>query len=266
MKIIVKDKKGNVKYEEEYDDNGNCIHAKYSNGLESWKKYNKSNQVIYCKTCLDSHCTEEWREYDRYGNEISYKRIDDNGKPLRFSKKYNKNGDRIDLGIVYKYDKNNNLIYKRDKVLHSEEHWTYNKNNKLVHYKNSYGTETFMTYDKNGNLIHSIFMKKINDNDFRDKEEWWEYNENNKCIHYINSDKKERIKEYDTDLSYYKNSHGSEEWYKYDKNGNRIYTKSKSKTGVSESWNKYDEKNRVIYKRCKTSKTDDEEFYEYIED
>jgi YD repeat-containing protein len=49
----------------EYDANGNMIHAKHSDGYETWRKYDANNKLIHYK---DSNGIEEW--YDSDGNLI----------------------------------------------------------------------------------------------------------------------------------------------------------------------------------------------------
>ena len=55
----------------------------------------------------------------------------------------------------YDYDKNGNLIHRKDSDGY-EEWCEYDKNGNLIHTKNSKGFETWYKYDKNGNLIHRI--------------------------------------------------------------------------------------------------------------
>jgi YD repeat-containing protein len=55
----------------------------------------------------------------------------------------------------------------------------YDKNNNLIHHKNSKGIEYWNEYDKNNNLIHC--------KDSDGNEEWNEYDKNNNLIHYKNS-------------------------------------------------------------------------------
>ena len=82
----------------------------------------------------------------------------------------------------HEYDKNNNLIHSKNSS--GNEYWKeYDENNNLIHYKDSNGYEYWNEYDKNNNLIH---YKDSNGN-----EEWNEYDENNNLIHCKNSDGKE---------------------------------------------------------------------------
>ena len=54
----------------------------------------------------------------------------------------------------YEYDKNNNLIHFKNS--NGIEYWKeYDKNNNLIHSKYSYGYENWNEYDENNNLIHS---------------------------------------------------------------------------------------------------------------
>ena len=73
------DENGNIIYQKfsngleawyEYDENGEDIHYKDSNGFEYWKEYDKQGNLIHIK---DSENHEKWYEYDENGKEIHYK-------------------------------------------------------------------------------------------------------------------------------------------------------------------------------------------------
>lgn len=51
----------------EYDDHGNKIHYKDTNGLEQWWEYNEYGKCIHYN---DTNNFEKWYEYDEYGNEV----------------------------------------------------------------------------------------------------------------------------------------------------------------------------------------------------
>ena len=76
------DKSGNMIYEnsygleswKEYDKSNNMIHFKDSDGFELWKEYDKSNNMIHHK---GSNGYELWQEYDESNNLIHFK--DSNG-------------------------------------------------------------------------------------------------------------------------------------------------------------------------------------------
>ena len=71
----------------EYDNNGNLIHYKNSNGYEYWKEYDSNGNLIHSK---DSDGKEEWNEYDSNGNQIHYK--DNDGEEYWHEYTYWKNG------------------------------------------------------------------------------------------------------------------------------------------------------------------------------
>jgi len=48
----------------EYDDNGNCIHYRDSDGYEYWREYDDNGRYIYYK---DSKGFEKRNEYDENG-------------------------------------------------------------------------------------------------------------------------------------------------------------------------------------------------------
>ncbi len=57
----------------EYDDKGNLIYYKDSDGTECWYKYDKKGNYVYFK---DSIGNEAWREYDENNRKIHYKNSD----------------------------------------------------------------------------------------------------------------------------------------------------------------------------------------------
>ena len=71
-------------------------------------------------------------------------------------------------------------------------------------------------YDKNNNLVHFKNSKGY--------EEWKEYDENNNKIHYKNSGGDEEWFKYDeyNNLVYCKSSYGNEMWFKYDEKKKQI--------------------------------------------
>lgn len=62
---------GSFEYWCEYDENGNEVHSKTSDGLEEWHKYDSNGKLIHSK---DSEGAEEWYEYDCDGNLMRYKK------------------------------------------------------------------------------------------------------------------------------------------------------------------------------------------------
>jgi len=50
-----------------YDERGNVIHIKYSDGFEEWYEYDEKGNIIHYK---NSYGSEEWYEYDEKGNRI----------------------------------------------------------------------------------------------------------------------------------------------------------------------------------------------------
>ena len=71
----------------EYDNNGNLIHYKNSNGYEYWKEYDSNGNSIHFK---NSNSYEKWYEYNSNGNLIHSK--DSNGKEEWYEYTYWKNG------------------------------------------------------------------------------------------------------------------------------------------------------------------------------
>lgn len=60
----------------EYDDKGNLIHSKASNGYEQWYEYDDRGNLIHRKT---SDEYEQWYKYDDKGNIIHFKDQQDDG-------------------------------------------------------------------------------------------------------------------------------------------------------------------------------------------
>ena len=71
-----------------YDNNGNVVHYKDSNGDERWLDYDKNNNPIHYKNSTGS---ESWCEYDENGNLIHYK----NSDGLEYWKRYDENNHCI---------------------------------------------------------------------------------------------------------------------------------------------------------------------------
>ncbi len=69
-----------------YDDRGNCIYCKYSDGWEYWQKYDENNLLIHWR---NSNNYEYWREYDNRGNCIHYKNINGDEWWLKYDENYN---------------------------------------------------------------------------------------------------------------------------------------------------------------------------------
>jgi YD repeat-containing protein len=65
----------------EYDEKGNMIHHRNSNGYEEWAEYDTNNNLIHYR---DSNGYELWREYDEKGNMI-HSRNSDNVDYLDYS-------------------------------------------------------------------------------------------------------------------------------------------------------------------------------------
>ena len=86
--------KKTIEDEEVYFENGvkKYVHSKNSTGYESWKEYDKNDNVIHSK---DSDGSETWREFDKNNNLIHSK---------------NSNG----FEIWREFDKNDNRIYHKD--------------------------------------------------------------------------------------------------------------------------------------------------------
>jgi YD repeat-containing protein len=122
----------------EYNDDGNCIYYKNSDGYEWWKEYDTNGNEIHCK---DSHGNEQWSEYHPNGKLIHYK----NSAKFEFWQEFDFNGKCIH--------------YKNSTGF--EEWWEYDYNGKLIYHRNNDGFEYW--YDADGNEIDKPTEKKDND-------------------------------------------------------------------------------------------------------
>ena len=57
----------------EYDEKGNLIHYRNSDGYEYWREFDKNNNLIHRR---DTNGFEAWKEYDENGNLIYYRDSD----------------------------------------------------------------------------------------------------------------------------------------------------------------------------------------------
>ena len=144
----------------EYDDKGNVIHSKDSDGYEYWNEYNDEGDMIHCK---NSNGYEYWYEYDDNGNMIYSKSSEGFGHWNEYA----------DKGKVIHSKHSNGFVFWC-------EDWYDDKGN-LIHYKNSDGYEEWKEYDDKGNIIHS----KNSDG----YERWYEYDYKGNVIHCRDSNR-----------------------------------------------------------------------------
>lgn len=114
---------------------------------------------------------------------------------LKIERKYDKNNNIIykkypsgrECFWEYKYDKNNNIIYKKN-ANGREWFYKYNKNSYLVYKKNYDGREYFYKYDKNNNMTYLKYPSGS---------EWvWEYkyDKNSNILESITKNGKEILR------------------------------------------------------------------------
>ena len=70
LRVIPKEEYNSIFQRTKFDERGNIIYYKTSNGFEVWRKFDKNNNMIYYK---DSDGTECWRKFDERNNCIHYK-------------------------------------------------------------------------------------------------------------------------------------------------------------------------------------------------
>lgn len=132
MKKITKDKNGNLKCIEEFDEAGKLIYEITNMTSimmrEYWYEYDEKGRMVYKK--------------DSAGNETKYI-FDDKGNCIYYSSPLIKE--------IRHYDDNSNIIYHK-KIYHNtieEKWWDYDENGNCIHTKNSNGLESWMGYDGN---------------------------------------------------------------------------------------------------------------------
>ncbi len=104
----------------------------------------------------------------------------------RMIEKYDKNNNIIykkfpsNIEYKYKYDKNNNII--NFKSSSGREYWyKYDEKNRITHYKNNKGREHWYMYNNYGKKIN-ITKQKFDNIEFRKKEK--EYSSRTKCSRF----------------------------------------------------------------------------------
>lgn len=188
-------KDGIGEYNYSYDAENNLI-CKKSNTFEIWYEYDNHKNIISVKTVnssgqetINSIATFE---YDEHGNIITHK-ILNMGLEWNYEYKYDSRGNTILFRSesddkFYSYDKNNNLTYSRNRdnekwfeyeydskgnITHKitkyyiteknkeifiqlDEWYEFDKNNNLIHYKDSTTNEKWYLYDydSEGRITH----------------------------------------------------------------------------------------------------------------
>lgn len=137
LKGFGEDKKSGA-FEEwrEYDEKGNCIYCKDSNGHERWNKYDEKGNKIFSESV---NGTKEWYEYDDNGNMIHSK--DSDGYEIR-----------------KEYDEKGNCIHFRNSDLFEQWH-EFNEDGNEIHFKSISGgdiVEFRIEYDDKGNKVRKI--------------------------------------------------------------------------------------------------------------
>lgn len=167
MKTIIKKRftktaSGVIKVIDLFDKKGNRIYSKSLNGIKMNWYYDENNNLIHFK---DSTGYEYWNTYDKYNTLISNKNFN-NKTGYTYEYKYGddciicKFSDR-EFIIYTKHDERGNEIYQYNTDLNLRIWKEYNKDNKLISYKDSKGIIEVYEYDHKGN---EVYMKRINPN------------------------------------------------------------------------------------------------------
>lgn len=217
----------------EYDNNGNLVSQKSSQGYESNFKYDEMGKLIY----ENRDGSETTYVYDDKGNMISRK---SGSHEAIWSYTYDEEGQVVakidDYGrhYFYEYDKKGNMSYS--KMLRGEgvnpwevveQRLVYDENNNLLFHEHNPYHKVYYEYDERENLV---YLKHSYGGDF---EVWYEYNDKGQ-------------------LMYERNSSDKEVWYQYDERGNMIYQKSSE--GV-QTWHDYDDSGNMIYLKRRVTRS-----------
>ncbi len=102
----------------EYDDKGNCIHFKNFNDYETWKEYDKRNNIkYYRRKNIWNTYYEEWTEFDDKNKEISYQ--DTRYCLIKEYYKYDKE-EQIEI-TKEEFDKTKERAFLNRKIIHRYE-------------------------------------------------------------------------------------------------------------------------------------------------
>ena len=235
-----------------YDENGNLIHSKASDGKETFSSYNSKGMRTYYRNsngiefkfsydsenrCIYTACSqgyEKWNEYDGYN--LIHSRY------------------RYTTKLWYQYDITNGMT---ENITDYEEWFTYDNRNNLIHYKDSKGIIKSYEYD----VFNNVTMKNING---KIERIIWEYNKDNKLVYSASSNGTvceycsfgiECERKYGTIIiqnTYDEFGHvihtedisGNSIDYKYDEKGNLIHAIHSDGT---EEWYEYDSNNNKIH-------------------
>ena len=192
-----------------YDEKGNWIYSKDNEGNEVWNKYNDKNQLIYSKD--SKRYLEEWREYDQNGYEscITIKLLDASTK----------------VQEKYQYDEKGRLVYCKESD--DYEYWnTYDEKGNHVTFEHNDGRKELYEYDENNNLIHT--------KDNKDYETWNEYDEKGNQVSH-------------------EDSNGNCYEFKYDDRGYQTYLKFTSSNEITEERRDYDDNGNIVYFKSETT-------------
>ena len=243
----------------QYDDNGNEIYSKDSEGFERFWKRNDQGKPVYYKNSngyekffeydgrgnlihhKNSDGDEEFFEYDSRGNMIHHKIVegDDDPKDWGYAclTEFHKWFEYNDLNneIHYKQQEVVNWYYEKGKVDHTSifqyyERWTeYHANGEKSHFRDSDGVQK--GWDEFGRRTYYVY---------KDRKIWMEYKDDKTIVHVV-KDCKEIWLEYgkNTLSKHIKYSNGKEEWWEYDKNTDMIsYRDTDEVTFCHEYFNK----------------------------
>lgn len=188
--------------------------------------------------------------YDKYGNILSNKITDENGKKSsdEYKYAYDDNGNILKCTKIskshyygsgkttvtsdYTYDKNGNKLTLKEKINNGFNvkstltKWEYDKKGNLIHYtsNNDEIKESTYTYDTNGNKLSETNVYALDD---RVRTKTWEYNTKGK----VTSEKTDGVENAS---------------YTYDKSGNLILLKQKSTTTSYKYFSNGKVKNKII--------------------
>lgn len=180
---IIKETKTIIRYENSYDEDRNLICIKASGKGYSQTtafRYDHKNNVVFRNIITNSRLIDE-NHYFYDENNRCIKEINNTDTILY---RYDKNGNMISRGdfenevsVLFEYDENNNMIHMVNyDVMYEEWHRYDNKGNK-IYTLNIYGNEVTYEYDENNNMIYKL--QKFN---FDEYHTYNHYNKKGKLI------------------------------------------------------------------------------------
>lgn len=232
LETYFKNMKNNFEIIKKYNERGQLIHRKDSDGFQLWIEYDELGREIYNKKEVDH---DSWIKFNgvHSNSETLYEEL--NG----FEKRFTYNGQGL---LIHSISTNG-----------KECRYKYNERGQEISKECSDGYSYYNEYDEKGRKIAYIVTK-----DNKSEKTIFVYNDKDLLIKSINN--YETIYKYNEKglLVSFSNPKGSVE-IKYDERDREVYRKN-SGSYDTENFYEYDDKDRLIHYK---SSNNDETWYEY---